>query len=353
MTIKILRDSSTEVHNLLIYAESGNIAKDTVVIQRDDAIADAQFHRKRPTPLTDTSFSVTEMWENPTVFRQNGYPFIREGTLAHVYNSTGSVSKTYSDSGELALQRARHKISGRDSNFGETLVELNQTISMVYNRGKQVAAIFGALKSGNWSRLSDMVKGKVPDRVKRLPPSKRVSNGYLEFQFGWVPLYEDAYKAVEAYQKGILTRGSTVRSRSGPKRYPANQPITDFQGGNASFRGVVLNSNVATLNSLGLLNPALMAWNKLPLSFVLDWWLPISPILGSLTAEAGLTAVVQSRTSVSARDTSIRDIHYIGRRDYVRHPNLIGPPLAVTLNPSAQFELGKLLTISALIRQRI
>lgn len=47
-------------------------------------------------------------------------------------------------------------------------------------------------------------------------------------------------------------------------------------------------TTLRTLNQLGLVNPASLAWELIPWSFVVDWFIPIGPLLSVLTAPAGL-----------------------------------------------------------------
>ena len=59
-----------------------------------------------------------------------------------------------------------------------------------------------------------------------------------------------------------------------------------------------LQSNpLAELSSVGLINPVELAWELLPYSFVVDWFLPIGPWISALTADVGFTFVTggQSR----------------------------------------------------------
>lgn len=52
------------------------------------------------------------------------------------------------------------------------------------------------------------------------------------------------------------------------------------------------NPGLRQLNGLGLLNPALLWWELLPYSFVVDWFLPVGDVLTSLTAGIGMDGVV-------------------------------------------------------------
>lgn len=58
-----------------------------------------------------------------------------------------------------------------------------------------------------------------------------------------------------------------------------------------------------TLNQLGLMNPLALAWELVTFSFVIDWFLPIGPVLNAMSAPTGLLFVdgsISNRISASA-----------------------------------------------------
>lgn len=57
--------------------------------------------------------------------------------------------------------------------------------------------------------------------------------------------------------------------------------------------------NVAWASSLGLLNPAVLAWESVPFSFVIDWFLPVGNFLQSLSTPLGVKFLSGTQTSVA------------------------------------------------------
>lgn len=51
------------------------------------------------------------------------------------------------------------------------------------------------------------------------------------------------------------------------------------------------------LNQLGLANPLATAWELVSYSFVVDWFVPIGPVLNALSARAGLIFVDGSKSN--------------------------------------------------------
>lgn len=352
MAYKNLRISDETIPDFNKYWYRGNLSSTGKVTLFDFASADAVFKRKKPHPLDVTPFYVKEVVDNKTPFHRENGSHRYEGTLAYVFGSTVVESTVTEIPGLFMLNKARHKISGANQDLGESLVELDQTIKMIRKNLDRIDKIGSALKNGEWSKLDSLIKGKTPDSVKNMKPSKRLSSGYLEISFGWMPLLSSVHTAVNAYGKGILTRGSKVSAVSGNKRLDLSKGNLDTSAvGRASISGKVKNPNVATLNSLGLVNPALMAWQRVPYSFVVDWFVPIGPILGSLTAEAGLEGILQSYTDIVLTERGNRHGWTRRQAEYWRKP-YSGIPIGNPFGRSAQLSIGKLISAVALVRQR-
>lgn len=352
MAIKILRNSDLTHYEFNKYWINGILATKSNAFRRDNAVADAVFKRPKPFPLDVTSFFVEETLDNATPYYRKIGRDAREGTATYVWNSVPGKLFTEDFSGLFALNRARHKLSGANQDLGESLVELDQTIKMIRKNLDKIGRIGDALKNGEWSKLDSLIKGKTPDSVKKQRPGKRLASGYLEISFGWMPLLSSVHTAVEAYGEGILTRGSKVSAVSGQKRHDLSKGSSNLAAvGRASITGTVKNPNLATLNKYGLVNPALMAWQRVPYSFVVDWFVPISSILGSLTAEAGLEHVLQTYTDFQYREYK-HDFGWEYRQGrYWRKP-YSGIPIGNPFGRSAQLSLGKLVSAVALMRQR-
>lgn len=123
-----------------------------------------------------------------------------------------------------------------------------------------------------------------------------MSDLWLEFWFGWKPLVSDIYTACEVFDRPIpWSRLKGVGATDVPFR-------TVFDAGlwstklellsrckvSAGIQVRIKNPNVFLLNQFGLLNPALIAWDAVPWSFVLGWFVNVDSWLKSFTDFAGL-----------------------------------------------------------------
>jgi hypothetical protein len=141
-------------------------------------------------------------------------------------------------------------------------------------------------------------------------PSEAFASGVLELQYGWRPLYSDIYGSAELVAQKIV-RESIGRATS--KVTERRREVTVIQGGGghadmyfAISRKVTskyviyyaTSSDVDhTLSQVGITNPALIAWELTPWSFVFDWLVPIGNYISSFDAVAGLRFVKGTKTA--------------------------------------------------------
>lgn len=325
--------------------------------------------RLLPTPATYEEYqscSLTgeyfpcQKWPNSTSSRSGSHYEFVFNSQTYKYRS-GTLNSE--DDGSLAMMQllAGSSNYGAFENFGETLAELNQTGAMVYNRAKQIVHIASALKKGNWRQLEQAIKGDVPRSVTSLPASKRLANGWLELEFGWKPLVSTVYGAVEAYRSNIVN-GMQIKS----KRF-SNVPMSvardldkyrehvrEHKSPRASARvyATVGNKDLYMLNQLGLINPASLAWDLLPYSFVVDWFYPIGRVLKYMTDRVGLEDYMMLTTHESLSFNQWRQYDAYGHTRRTVYRRVIRPSIVPPIGYSHR-SLGvwHATTAAALIRQ--
>lgn len=357
---KVLFDTSTAIQNAVYINNNYNSGYTEQALSY--GVADAGRHRiKAPPPLcmSATMMVLTIHRDQTNTYERisgtvGSFWFTYRGSPTFVFETDPVQTKSHDSSdGTQELLRARAKVS--DYNFGETLVEMNQTLGMIASRLNSFVSFVRDVKAGRWNKLNH----KPSKKLRNTPASKRMAQGYLELQFGWKPLLQDIHDGLEAMSSGLRTRGSKVRTRSGlrvPRKFTTGlDSWVDGQTleANATYTGVVRNERLAQLNQLGLANPALMAWNKLPFSFLVDWFIPISTVLGALTAGAGLecrfgcvtTRSVLDRFQVVKGQVIMNGQDYTAVRKPVIPPNM--PPLGLK---GASPSIGKVITGAALAR---
>lgn len=138
------------------------------------------------------------------------------------------------------------------------------------------------------SMISGALQALASKRARaRLYYRRKASDIYLEGIFGWVPLMSDIYRAMEVLSSAHRISPSRAKAQDTRAYGVANSTlragvITDAR----AVVGVRLsldNPNVVLLNNLGLLNPASVAWDAVPYSFVINWFVPVGTYLNALT----------------------------------------------------------------------
>lgn len=133
--------------------------------------------------------------------------------------------------------------------------------------------------------------------------AKKVGSLWLEYWFGWSPLISDIKGAIDVLQDLNLQLSTTFTgSGNAVYEYVKNEPwfyrgqwwVSHRQLG-ATFgckyrcKMKIYSPNAFNANRLGLTNPATVAWELIPFSFLVDWFLPVGKFLDQYTDLVGLT----------------------------------------------------------------
>lgn len=180
-------------------------------------------------------------------------------------------------------QQAIRKLSSGSSDGGIMLGEARETARLFI----QIFRFLVALK-------------KNPQRFLALKRDlKDLNDLYLTWKFGAQPLIDDLKKLFELLATGIQTAGQ-VKVKVGLTR-SLDREALPLPGGAITVSGQVLITRTykyevdspfkRVLETLGLLNPAAIAWELVPLSFVYDWFHNVGDFLAAQTATSGLTAL--------------------------------------------------------------
>jgi len=334
----------------------------------------AERNRPKPSPLSDTKFEFTRQWQDKTIIRIGIDPNVvrgYSGPIFYVSRMVGGVTPknvvTSPSQGYMALLNASNKLTDSPMDLGESLFELKETVSLVSSRGKQLLNVAQNLKRRNfpevWKQLNVDPTLKMSSRVKSLAKGKELANGWLELQFGWAPLVSDIYGAVESYHKGLLKEGSKLssmsgrrpsHSRSAPSKADLDQLLSEGGLATGRIRGRITNKNAASLQAYGLANPASILWQKLPVSFVVDYFMPIGKILNLLTYDAGISDLRGSYThgivqaNISNLNGQVCDL-YVNTHRTPALPSMV--EAAKMLGLASSLNTFQITTIGALLRQ--
>lgn len=158
---------------------------------------------------------------------------------------------------------------------------------------------------------------------------KEISSTWLEFTYGWKPLAQDLYGSIEQIRNKV--GGSQTITASASKRelkktrteagYYIDEINDMFSARTrASFTWTPTNRYLDQASRLTSLNPVSIAWELMPYSFVVDWFVDIGGYLRNL--ETSLTSVGVVGTGYITR-TTLSEVtrRKIGRGRHLTLPN--------------------------------
>lgn len=171
-----------------------------------------------------------------------------------------------------------------------TLMDYKQSIEMIAGRTKQLLSFAKSVARMDPIRAYqalNLPRGKLTKTKAKAP-----ADLWLEFTFGWVPLVDDIGAAI-----GVL-QGSPEYERVKGAKSAVFTTVAPWDGGSSASTttrlttvcsgGIrVTNPNLLLANQLGFVNPAAVAWDAVPFSFVVDWFIPVGKFLNSFTADLG------------------------------------------------------------------
>lgn len=179
-----------------------------------------------------------------------------------------------------ALQDA---IRGHDFDTGVFAATSHQTAALVADNAKKVFGAYRALKKGDFgsaARALGNVKNASKKGAKVPLTTQDLANSWLELQYGWLPLLSDIHSALEAYDYERDLTKVVYRSRSTTRQ----EVIGDQLGNLAQTEYTVkLKAYVRETGrpAFSIVNPVTIAWEVLPWSFVVDWFIPVGDYLAA------------------------------------------------------------------------
>lgn len=199
------------------------------------------------------------------------------------------------------LIKALNKLRQSNANIGVILAEAKQTASLFSETTARIAKGVGFFQKKypkDWIRVKQFEIGHSDWRRR----SHKIPQGWLELQYGWNPLMSDLSGACQSFGSSIQLGKRTVFAVKAKKKLERTtevftQFVPPYVGTNTSVRQkldakVILcyrlrNFGLALFSSLGLTNPAEIIWEKLPYSFVVDWFSPVGSWLSALGGDFG------------------------------------------------------------------
>ncbi len=228
-----------------------------------------------------------------------------------------------------AINKALGSLKGQRVNYAQAFAERQQTANLVASTAARIGRAFNAVRHGKVQQAKDILLGTPRKQVRktkralqaaararkktskaRSAGSKAIGNTWLELQYGWKPLLSDVHGALEelhAQDSAEPNRYMVDARGSGKDRYKSYYSVLNSSiretGYETADGGCFIhltyklrNPILATLADSGITNPANLAWELLPYSFVADWFVPVGAYLQTLDADVGYDFLGGSKT---------------------------------------------------------
>lgn len=213
-----------------------------------------------------------------------------------------------------ATIKARNNVADRIASFGESIAELMKTLSNLKDLASQVDKFITAALAKDFNAVADALG--IPRRVRKHRRAvmrynklgiPTVSNAFLCWNFGLSPIVSDMVALAIAMGQGKPLR---IVGKALVPRETGEQPVTIVRPGGLAHGGTGYKAyfretrrsgtyvrldyeinieELRQLTSYGLLDAPATIWALVPYSFLVDFVLPVSEVLRSLTATHGLT----------------------------------------------------------------
>lgn len=288
---------------------------------------------------------VTRRWETQSRPYVKALPYRKT-----VQNNRSPVLGTPNTAGLSKLQNswiigaARNKAINNLHNklqvaqLGNAIGEYKSSANMIATRAKQLTQAYREVKRG---RLGDAASTLGISRPKRTR-AKSAAGIWLEYHYGWSPLIDDVYSASSVFHSGRQPKVMRFSGRSGRQtrvsddvkhtrnhivrediyiddRLVYNVAVEDLRytyqyqyDMRCEAEAVCHLRDVTTIQRLQLDNPASIAWELVPFSFIADWFFPIGTYITSLSPAfrkqlISSSVTVKATNNVSATTQMVHD----------------------------------------------
>jgi hypothetical protein len=222
----------------------------------------------------------------------------------------------------MARAKVIRDIQRIKANVAQNIAEYRQVHGMFHTNVRRVANAYRALRHGDVKALGKSIslrKRHKQSLLSRGPLNIRSSapSVWLELQYGWLPLVGDVYTGLTQFYSrvesgyAIRARGRSTQNFSEKIKFGNDVGIVTFDDRTAAqarclyiIEYEVDNTQLANLDDWGITNPALLAWELVPYSFVVDWFYPVGDWLSQVGYSLGLHFRRGMRTGKFYRHTT-------------------------------------------------
>lgn len=287
-----------------------------------------------------------------------------------------------------AIKGAREELV----NLALFIAELSQSTDLIASTATKIAGAASDIRKGKFARAARTLKIKKPLKANR---NKTFADNWLEFSYGWAPLVSDIAGLLKHISRGSRSLRIKAKSRL-ESSVPMYAQATVLQCSAATqehhfyvdweYSGTWIRREQVMLvfepksaywdqvSRLGFMDPSTLAWESIPLSFVVDWFANVGDLLGDMNRGLTLEYVTGSYAEHHRNDgllsgagfwheyntTVYRYLSETSHVDSCRHidfrfrrTTIPWHQVAVTFMLNAPFSVNKAITSAALVVQRL
>lgn len=263
---------------------------------------------------------------------------------------TSPVLTDYSKCQARAYLNARLDARDGKVNLAQAFAERVQVANMVNSTARRLAYAVRSLRQGN--PLGALRAFGAVDAKKRAEQlrGKHIASQWLEIQYGWKPLLSDIYGVLQELDPTTqrvcyIANGRAVEQAL--RRRTSSSGVWQIKWRDKTKINckcklffTVDDFPILRAAQLGLTDPLTLAWELLPWSFVVDWFLPIGDYLQSLTALQGITVydrahmvkiLSESEGQAEANSATIKGFITVRPSQKTLRRGNVDPPISSTL----------------------
>lgn len=201
-------------------------------------------------------------------------------------------------------------VSSASSQILVSLAERAKTVDMISNRARQLYNGYRHVRKGNFLAAAEVMG--IRNKWIKKPRAIQTSGNWLEWRYGWLPLYLDARGAVEAWKRENHPRFTARGFASSRNDTTSSYTINNLSNGGCQPWGMKVVNNAitnvrayqlytiddgfVTPSAFGLTDPVSVAWELIPFSFVVDWFVDVGTWLEAVKPTPGVVLLENGYT---------------------------------------------------------
>jgi hypothetical protein len=271
-------------------------------------------------------FNGIASWTGPMGACAPGVDVKYSSGFEEAFGTAGPVQKWTSNDFLRLCEKLRESIAGSTFNLAVAAAEAAQSLTMIATAAVKLNNAYRSCRRGNLVGAWHGLTGHRPAAGRRvqleegerraratLNSADTIARNWLELQYGWKPLLSDVFDACQSLAHFLNTplQRSYRVSRSVKGFAVAGYFHGEYETQKVYTRvGLIARVKEASIPQLlGLTDPASLVWEKLPFSFVADWFLPIGSWLSSrgLASSLDATFVISRKVYYFVKGLKMKD----------------------------------------------